>query len=213
MAKALKYTSGYITESSSSDIIEGANMYPGYPPPSGTANRVQYFSALLGTGGANAGTTLININASGGEQSFYIGANANYDIHIQSIIIVISAIGLTHSKFGSINESNLTYGLKLQLLEDGNTTTIINGAKSIGRVLTEIKCSFFGSGTVVNTIPNFSANYDAAIIQSNVSDILPYGFRIGRGNSDKLEAIIHDNYSGIGDFYIRAIGFKNIPEA
>lgn len=213
MAKALKYFQGYISESSAGDVIEGASMYPGYPPPSGTANRVQYFSGVLGTGGADSGTTLMNINASASPQTFYIGANANYDIHIQSITIIVCAIGSVHSKFGSINESNLTYGFKLRAYEDGNYSTIIDGAKSTGAILTQIRNTFFGDSSTVNVVPNFKAQYDAVIIQANFGDLLPYGFRIGRGNSDKLEAIINDDYSGIGDFYVRAIGFKNIPEA
>jgi len=214
MAKALKYFEGYIRESSAGDIIEGANMYPGYPPPSGTANRVQYISGYLGSTGLSSGTTNQAVNGSTTPQVFYVGANSGYDIHIMRMCIEITGISCTHSRFGNISESNIPNGWQLKLTENSNVTYIGNNIKTSGEMIVQLGANeMFGNANTVNIIPNYKGNEDGVIISVNFSQYVSYGLRIGRGNSDKLESIVNDNLTGLSNFRVCVIGFKNLPEA
>ena len=213
MAKALKYSLGYIKEASIGETIEGANMYPGYPPPSGTPNKVQYISGLLGSDGLNSGITNQAVNGSIIPQTFYINANSSYDIHILKICIEITGVSCSHSRFGSISEASIVNGWQLKLTENSNITYVANNLKTTGQMLVQFGANeVFGNSNTVNIIPNYSSNFDGVIIPVDFSRYIPYGLRIGRGNLDKLESIVRDNLTGIQSFRVGIFGFKNIPE-
>ena len=214
MARALVYWGGRPSELPDGESLEGVPVTVPAPPPSGTANRRQYFSALLGSSGANGGTTNQNVNGSGAPQEFYIGASADYDIHVMRLMVVIADSAVRHNRFGNIMSADIANGWDLTTLEDGNTTYLVQNGKTSGQVLTQLAASQpFGNGGQVFTIPNYTDTSDAILISFEAGAFVPNGIRIGRGNTDRLGAVVNDDFSGLEILQVRAFGFKNIPEA
>ncbi len=183
-----------------------------YPPdlvPPNTANRYRYFTALLGTTGADSGTTDMATTAA----EYFISSNADYDLYITHILIVTADQNATHAQWGNIGV--LTNGIDLVLTESGEGTTVINAAKTHGQALAQT--GLFGYHTGGNNaqafiLINWTSTQDAQTILVPVGDIVPGGLRIGRGSKDKITLTTNDDVSGVDEMFARVIGYRHYPE-
>ena len=99
-------------------------------PPSGTLNRYRYYSALLGSTGADSGTTNQNVNGSVNPQIFYIESDNDYDIHVMGISVLLADGSVSLSKFGAL--AALATGWDLGIRESGETTWLVYHAQTGG---------------------------------------------------------------------------------
>lgn len=175
------------------------------PPPSGTDNSVQVLLGYLGTTGLDAGTTNQNVDGSTTPVTFKVEANANYDIHITAISVFITDSVIANNKFGDVT-GGLTNGIDLKITEDGNTTYLYQGVKTIGELLAS------NHNPKDNLIVAYESNNDALVVNFDFgNNYKPGGLRIGRGNTDKLEAVVNDDLTMIDNIKIKIFGYKNIP--
>lgn len=189
--------------------IEGAPMIPP-PPPPGTPNSRRFFRALLGSGGADAGTLNQAVNGAVTPAAFWLGAHSDFDIHIVQVTAVIIDIGIAHNRFGGL--AALTTGWDLRFKENGEWTNLVQRAKTAGEAIAGSGFGRpFGGANDAFELANYSGNEDAQIINITLGDYVPGGARIGRGNSDRLESVINDDLTGITAFYVYAFGFRNMP--
>ena len=208
----------YIQDSNGNETklaIEGETIVPPIPPPA-TENKQQYFFGVLGSTGLNSGATNQSVDGSTTPQSFYIEASSNYDIYVNKIVAVITDTATTISKFGNIRANKIANGWDLKLTESGNVTMLADSVKSYGDGLAQSGgfSSIFGYGNNVGEIQNINAaGNDTQILPFIMSnDIFSYpALRIGRGNTDKLESIVNDDFTGLIDFKVYVYGFKNMP--
>ncbi len=171
-------------------------------PDVGMPSRIRYFNALLGSTGADSGSTDQVVDGSGTPQEFFIGANNNFDIRITHIIVTISDTTINLSKFGGL--AALATGWDLIIDETGIEIPIINKAKTNGEI------------AIQATVPpeiyqNFSGASDGFVAILPVGEDVLNGIRIGRGTKDKLKSVVNDALAGLVNFNVRAIGYRHYP--
>lgn len=179
-------------------------------PVVGDKNAYRYYSAILGSTGADSGTTNQNVNGSVTPQQFYISSNNDYDIYIMRIAVLIADSAAVHGSFGNV--SALTVGWDLILNEAGNTTYFINKAKTGGQVIAQAGFAEpYGDGATSFTLTNWTGTEDATTIIFPISDYVPGGVRIGRGTLDQLTSVVNDNLTGLTQFIVRVFGYVRYP--
>jgi hypothetical protein len=177
-------------------------------PPAGSENPLRYYTALMGTSGADSGTTSMNVNGSVTSQIFYIQADTTADIRVMTILVTIIDGSIAHNKFGAI--AALTNGFILKLTESGEDVYLINEAKTGGEMIQQTGITnIFGGNTTANIIQNFSSNYDALFVSIPIFRYIPSGLRIGLGGIDKITAIVQDDLTGLVDMFVRVIGYRH----
>ncbi|MCH7759985.1 hypothetical protein IIA15_01070 [candidate division TA06 bacterium] len=177
--------------------------------PVGSQSKFIFFSALLGTTGGNSGITNMAVNGSSTPVKFFIGADPDHDIFLQTIQIVISDGSLSHSKFGAI--SSLSVGWDLEVTEAGITDFLIEKAQSNGEVITRSgMVDWFGNSTSVSIIPNFSGSDDALIVTIPAHLFVPGGIRLGRGIVNEIFATVNDNLTSLASMEVRVFGYRQV---
>jgi hypothetical protein len=203
--------SGNVGKVSSYNAVYICEDFPDVPAI-GTANRYRFFSARLGSTGADSGTTSMNVDGSGTAQEFYINSSNDYDIHIMRIIITIADTAVVHNSFGNI--AALGTGWDLKAVEEGASTFFIEKAKTGGQVIEQSGASEpISGGTVADTfeLANWTGTEDAQLVTIPISSYIPCGFRIGRGTRDKIISVINDDLTGLTEFYVRCLGYRHYP--
>lgn len=185
---------------------------PQAPPalPAGTANPYQYLFGRLGADGLDDGAVNQGVDGSVTPQKFKVEAHPDHDIHIMQITIVLADSAVVHNNFGNVGA--LANGWDLKLTETGVETFLIEKAKTGGELI--IQSGFgraFGGGVDSFELSNYSATADAQIITIPIGEFIPNGLRIGRGTTNKLEAIVNDDLTGLDALNVFVYGFKNIP--
>lgn len=199
----------YILDSSGIEsIIGGGGINVPSPPPSGTSNVTKYFYGDLGTGGFKTGNTDQNVNGSVTPVTFYISSSLDYDIYIYGIVVIIKASAITNNRFGNITASSITNGWNLRLIEGGVTTYVASSIKTVGQALSTRPP---GSGITNELIPSFDGNSDAQRIIYDIAHNKPDGLRLGRGNNDRFESIISDNFTSLIGMVVSIYGYQNYP--
>lgn len=180
-------------------------------PAVGTDSRQRYFNDVLGSTGAGSGTTNMNVDGAATSQEFYIGSNANYDLHIMVIIIVIADSAVVHSSFGNV--AALATGWDLCIEEAGETTALIDKAKTGGQVIAQAGFAHaYGDGATSFELTNWTGTEDAQSIVIPIHRIMgPEGIRIGRGTDDRLVSVVNDTLTGLTEFTVRVLGFRRYP--
>lgn len=177
-------------------------------PPIGTANRHRYFNSVLGSTGADSGTTNMNVDGSVTTQKFFIEAHQEYDIRIMGVVIVIADQTINHNLFGSV--SPLTNGWDLQIIEEGEAIKVIDTASTSGQVIAQSGFSHpYGTGLTSFQLTKWTANDDAHTIFIPIGGYVPEGLRIGRGTLDRIESVINDDLTGLTEFTVRVIGYRH----
>lgn len=180
------------------------------PPPPGTSNKQRFYTALLGSGGADTGTLSQKVDGSVAPQTFYVGASDEFDIHIIQITVLIIDAGVKLNKFGGI--AALATGWDLVLKDAGQDTFVVTKAKTSGDLVLQSGFSnSFGSGASAFIITNWLATSDASVANLDVGSWVPGGLRIGRGTLDQLTAVVNDDLTGLDDMFVRVFGYRNYP--
>lgn len=198
-------------DSNGAETFLGESNVP-TPPPSGTENTQQYLTGTLGTAGLNSGIINQNVDGSLTPQSFFMESDENYDIYITRLSVIIIDKSVSHNKFGAL--SALPVGWDLKLVEDGNTTLLAEKAKTCGEAqINTFFAGVFGDSSNINVIPNFNdASEDLYTINFQFDRIIPpYGLRLGRGNTGKIESVINDDLEALSFFKVLVGGYKNVP--
>lgn len=206
---------GFEAEVSSHHGLSVSEIFPDLPD-TGTKNRYRFYRALLGSTGADSGTTNMNVNGSVTAQEFYIGSHADYDIHIMGIAIVIADDSVVHNRFGNISTTTVTSGWDLYLIESDETTYLVENARTSGEVL--FQSGFFNAygdaastWELTNWGPLTTDANDATTIYLPIATWVPVGVRLGRGTDDKLVSVVNDDLTGLTEFYCRVFGFAHYP--
>jgi len=175
-----------------------------------TKNKYNFFSAYLGSSGADSGNTSENVNGSSTSQEFYIASHNEYDIYIKKIIIFIEDGTVSIANFGGL--SDLSVGWDLYVKEDGNMTYIINKAKTGGDVFAQTGTDqTFGDGNNLNKIINIHGGADANLFTFDFDKYISGGYRIARGSENKIISKVNDNLTGLSDFTVRVFGYITNP--
>lgn len=189
--------------------LDVACIFPDVPPE-GTPSRYRYYNALLGSTGADSGTTNMNVNGAVTPQVFYISAHADYDIHIMNIAILIADTAVVHNNFGNVGA--LANGWDLLVTEAGDDTYIIEGAQTGGQVIAYSGFARpYGNTATAWELTNWTGTEDAQTISIPISEYIPDGIRIGRGTLDRIESIVRDDLQGLTLFNVRIFGFRHLP--
>ena len=177
----------------------------------GKPSKFQFYSQYLGSTGVIA-EAIPNGNADmgvvGAPSSFFISADADFDIRIMQVVITIADTGVAHNTFGGV--AALTVGWDLFLEEAGTKTFLINKAKTSGRVIEQSGgFSPFGAGATSWQLTKWTANEDAHVIQFNIGGLVPGGVRIGRGTKDRIVSVVNDDISGLTEMYVKVLGYRH----
>jgi hypothetical protein len=178
--------------------------------PIGTTNPVRFYSAQLGSTGADAGVVNMNVNGSVTSQDFFIAANNDFDLYITHIVILIADSAVPHNRFGNI--MTVTNGWDLILNEAGINTNIVVKAKTNGEIILGTGLTnAFGDGSTSFIISNWTGVADALFVTMPIYQVVPGGLRIGRGSTDKLISRINDNFTTLDEFKVRVFGYGSFP--
>lgn len=180
-------------------------------PRIGTLNCYRFYSALLGSTGADSGTTSQNVDGSVTPQEFYISSHSDYDIHIMAVIIVIVDNIVFHNRFGNVPA--LATGWDLLFTESGDATFLIEKAQTGGHVIVRAGlCSPYGDAATTFELSDYTAgNDDATTAIFPACNYVPGGLRIGRGTKDKISSVVNDDLTGLVDFTVRVLGYGHYP--
>ena len=179
-------------------------------PPIGTVSRHRFYNAVLGSTGADSGTTNMNVDGSGTAQEFYIRSHADYDLYLEILVIIIADTTVAHNTFGGVGA--LGTGWDLKLTEDRADTFIINKAKTGGQVIAQGGFAHaYGADATSFKLTKWTANDDATTVIIPMHHIVPGGLRIGRGTMDQVTSVVRDNLEGLTEFTVRALGRRHYP--
>ena len=177
-------------------------------PPQGQASKLRFYAGVLGSGGGDTGTVNQNVDGSSTNQEFYVGAHEDYDIHIMQVTIVVADTAIVHSKFGNITA--LTNGWDLIAEEKNEETFLVKQAKTGGQLIAQSAFkAAYGADATSFELTNWTGTEDAQTCVFPIGDFIPGGFRIGRGTTDRLLAVVRDDLQGLTEFTVRAIGYKH----
>ena len=172
--------------------------------PTGTDNRLRLFSSKLGSTGTDSGTT--NQNTNGG--TYYINSASDYDIFITKIVVIIADTAVAHNTFGGV--AALSSGWDLYLTEAGQTTYIIEKAKTGGQVIAQAGLpGGYGDADTTWKLTKWTGTEDATALSIPVGEYVPGGIRIGRGTTDRLVSTFTDDLTGLTEFSVIAIGYSH----
>ena len=182
----------------------------GPPPPVGEASRFRYYNKLLGSTGAGSGTTNMNVDGSSSPQTFYIEADADYDLLVMLMVLIVADTAVTHNSFGNV--SALSTGVDVKVTEAGVEETIIDKAKTGGQLIAQSGLSHpYGDGAQSFELINWTGTQDAQTVVIPFHHIIPGGLRIGRGTRDTICVVVNDDLTGLTEFTARVIGYKHYP--
>lgn len=170
-------------------------------PPVGSPSRVRYYNVLLGSTGADSGSTDMVVDGSVTPQVFYAGSNEDFDIKLVAAIVTISDTSINLSKFGGI--AALAVGWDLIIEENDEEISIIDKAATNGEIAIQ-------STTAPNIYSNFSGANDGFVQIVNL-EAVPGGIRIGRGTKDQIKSVVNDDLAGLVSFDVRIIGYRHYP--
>lgn len=145
--------------------------------------------------------------------TYYVEANANGDIHISNlqIILVDSAIDL--DKFGKL--SQLTNGVDIKLIDGADTIWIAEKVQTMGEfhLWNAAHNAFGGDKTDIGKLDKVNPNYLGIVWSFPVGEWWGANFRIGRGTSTQLQVVTNDSLAGMdGAMYARIMGYVMLAE-
>lgn len=175
--------------------------------PFGTQNRLRFLSQLLDATGDGTGSTDQAVDGSSTNSSFFLRSSETYDIFVTNLIILLSDSSVTMEKFGDITA--LTNGWDLCSSEAGENNFFFSSVKTCGDIYANsgIFHNFIDSSKA-QVLAKRTATTGALIVNLPLAQIIPFGVRIGRGSTDLIEATVKDDLTGLTEFTVRAIGFK-----
>ena len=171
---------------------------------------LQYFTATLSSSGASSSGLNQNVNGSSTEVTYFLQAHMDYDIRVMGIVIILADSAVAHNNFGNV--SALTNGWDLQVVEGGVTTKIIDEAKTGGQLIAQAGFGgAYGDGATSFELTNWTGNEDAQTVVIPIHDYVPNGIRLGRRSTNRIESVVKDDLTGLTEFTVRIIGYKQFP--
>jgi hypothetical protein len=150
----------------------------------------------------------MNVNGATTSQEFYVAAEAEADIRIMALVVIIADSAVVHSNFGNVGA--LTNGFNLQVFERGQTTNILFEAKTGGQMIAQSGMSnAYGDAATSFEITNWTGTEDAQTIFLPIASVIPGGVRIGRATEDKIYATVQDDLTGLTEFTVRVVGYRH----
>ncbi len=190
------------------------HLIPAPVPPVGTPSRFRFLSGLMGEQGLSQGNVNMTVDGSITPVEFVVQAEKEADLFIAELVIFLSNVktggGVPLSRFGGITQ--LTNGINLSIEEAGDTTALILNAKTDGEVFINTGAGKpFGNGAEVIKIVDWTSAQDAHVITYDFNTLMPGGLRIGRGTKDRMCLQVNDDLTGVGEFFIRVLGYRHFP--
>jgi len=175
-------------------------------PAVGTPSRLRYFQQKMNKFGDTADFDM-NVDGSVTPVAFVLSSNAEYDIHVASIVISYSDSAIVNNRFGNI--AGVTNGFDLDITELGVTVPLLTSVKTGGEMIIQSSAYnlFAGAtGTAINEISNFTGNTDAQVVVIPVGQYVEGGIRLGRGTVDRFTAYVNDDFTGLDLFNVTMFG-------
>jgi len=178
-------------------------------PAIGTSNRLRFFGGYIGSSGITGRVNgNMNVDGSTTNQEFFIAADADADIHIGKIIIIVADSAVPTNRFGNII-SGLTNGVDIKIEESGVETFVVQDVQTNGQFLASTAmAAAWGTASAVNQITNWTSTDNALMMVLDVAAIVPNGIRLGRGTEDKAVVVIKDDLTSLTEFTMRIVGYK-----
>lgn len=173
-------------------------------PEVGTVSRCRYWSGLLGTGGLGDTTSML-VDGSTTSVTFYAKSEADYDIRVTHVQILIADLQIPLNRFGNIL-GGIANGFDLYVQEAGVMTYLMQAVKTNGELITQ-------SGGLAgwDALTAYLANSDALIVRIPVADFISGGLRIGRGTQDRIAAVVKDDLTSLDEMHVRVFGHAHYP--
>jgi hypothetical protein len=179
-------------------------------PEVGVSNKYRYLYGVLGSGGLNTGTLSQAVDGSSTAQEFYIAAAEEYDMYIMKLAIIIADGNISHNTFGGV--SALPNGWDLYIVESGDTTVLVDKAKTSGQVIAQSGFSNpYGDSGTTWELSSWTGQADAHTITMPISDYVPGGLRLARSSLDKIVCVVNDNLTALDEFTVAIFGYKHMP--
>jgi hypothetical protein len=141
-------------------------------------------------------------------QQYALTSRDGYDIHIMALSILLADTAVAHNNFGAIN-AGLTTGFDLHVEEQGDTTFLIEKAKTGGQLLGQAGFArMYGSGAEAGELVNWTGQGDAQTVYIPIGEWLPEGIRIGRATQDRIVATIQDDLTGLTEMWVQCFGYR-----
>lgn len=158
------------------------------------------------------GTTDMRVNGATTNVDFFVDAENEGDLYIQTLAFTIADVGASLNEFGAL--SPLTNGCDLIYQDSKLGDVVIASALKSNFDFVQL-CNFeptFGTGTAAFLASNVSGSSEAYIPILDLTDVfgLPYGLRLPKDSDKKLVLRIKDDVSTIDRFDIKAFGFIRI---
>jgi len=181
-----------------------------HPPINETLSPLP-FSQFFTTTGISTGSTDMIVNGATTAVPFYIRANDDFDIYINSISIQISDPGAALDRFGALTA--LTNGVKFYYFSAETGEYILADA-------IKTNLDFFRDATGGKDFGDGTGAWKADISGGTGQDTyfpeidlserfgLQWGLRIAKGSSTKLVYEVRDNLAGLAVFNIKAYGIR-----
>ena len=166
----------------------------------------QYFT----DDGYSTGSNDMRVDGSTNNQTFCIQAEEEKDIYIGRISVVIADASASLNKFGNLTA--LANGIEFRWVSQDLGDTIIHEALKTNFDFVRLGGGSPAFGTTTNAFraSNVSGNSEAYIPQVDFSEIfgLPWGIRLRKGTTDKLQFTIRDDVSGVDQFDTIGYGIR-----
>lgn len=157
-------------------------------------------------------STDMRVNGATNSVDFFITAESQGDLYIQTLAFTISDVGASLNEFGAITA--LTNGCDLIYQDNELGDVVIASALKSNFDFVQL-CNFeptFGTGTAAFLASNVSGASEAYIPILDLTDVfgLPYGLRLPQDSDKKLILRIKDDVSTVDRFDIKAFGFVRV---
>jgi hypothetical protein len=182
------------------------------PPAVGEESRVRALIGLLGQSGLNSGNTDMSVVGSlASPVEFFVRSSEDFDIRVMAIqAIIVDSPNTPHNSFGAL--AALTNGWDLTITEAGETTALVDKAKTNGDTVLQMGAGRpFGNQNDSFILTNWDATNNATVAYFPIWEYVPNGLRLGRGTLDKISGIVNDDLSGLTSMIVRIFGYRHYP--
>lgn len=169
-----------------------------HPPPNEDISTFPFRSYFTDKNGSND----MAVNGATSSTDFYIAADPEYDVYINSLSIKLAAAGATFAEFG--NQAALTNGIEFVWSSTRSGEFVIHdGIKD--------NLEFYRLNNETPAITDLTgAGADAIIVFVSIENLfgVQWGIRLQPGTKDKLIFRVRDNISSVTEFNIIGYGFQ-----
>jgi len=179
-------------------------------PPTDEAISSYPFSQWFTDDGTSAGASDLRVDGSTTGQAFYIAAQTERDIYIKTISVRISDNAAVLNKFGALTA--LTNGLEFRYKNDLIGDVLIQDEMKTNLDVIRLGLSSpplgDGSSAFRADVSGSGADTYLPFIDLTLMFGFPWGLRLKKGSTDRLEFIVNDALGGLDGFDIKGFGIQ-----